>query len=54
MGTKWMMAGGEACVKIYPGAAHGFIAIPKEVLEEAGRAVEDTKMFIGDCMTNKE
>jgi acetyl esterase/lipase len=50
MGTKWMVFGGEAVVKIYPGAAHGFIGFPPSVLEEAGRAVEDTKTYIRGCM----
>jgi len=54
MGTKWMVFGGEAVVKIYPGAAHGFIGFPPSVLEEAGRAVEDTKTYIRDCMAKVE
>jgi acetyl esterase/lipase len=32
MGLKWMMAGGEAIVKVYPGAAHGFISFPADSL----------------------
>lgn len=27
MGVKWLMAGGEAVVKIYEGAPHAFIAL---------------------------
>jgi acetyl esterase/lipase len=50
MGTKWMMAGGEAIVKIYTGAPHGFIAFPHEMLKEAGMALLDTKAYIQERM----
>lgn len=30
MSTKWLMAGGEAVVKIVPGAPHGFIMYPRD------------------------
>ncbi|TVY51570.1 AB hydrolase superfamily protein B1A11.02 [Lachnellula cervina] len=46
MGTRWMMAGGEAMVKIYTGAPHGFILFPPEVLEEARICLLDTKTYI--------
>lgn len=45
MATKWMMAGAEAILKIYPGAPHGFIGFVG-MLDEAGQALEDTKTFI--------
>lgn len=36
MNMKWMIAGGEAVVKIYPGAPHGFTVFPGiKVAEEA-------------------
>jgi acetyl esterase/lipase len=36
MSMKWMIAGGEAVVKIYPGAPHGFTVFPGiKVAEEA-------------------
>ena len=47
MGVKWLMAGGEVIVKIYPGAAHGFIAFDLEVSREA---TEDTKTFMRDVL----
>ena len=50
MGTKWLMGGGEAIVKIYPGAPHGFIAFPASMLKEAGEALEDTATYIKDCL----
>lgn len=45
-GTKWQMAGGEATVKIYPGAPHGFIAFPADQLESAKEGMEDALNFI--------
>lgn len=51
MATKWMASGGEAIIKIYPGACHGFIGFAPEILEEAGKALEDTKTYIRQCMT---
>jgi acetyl esterase/lipase len=45
MATKWLMGGGDAILKIYPGAPHGFIGFVG-VLDEAGQALEDTKTFI--------
>lgn len=45
MSTKWMMAGGEAVVKIIPGAPHGYIMFPRSVkgsgAEEGLNTVED-------------
>lgn len=46
MATKWLMFGGEAVVKIYPGAAHGFIFTPSGLLPQAKEAVDDTLTFI--------
>lgn len=45
MSVKWLMHGGEAIVKIYPGAPHGFIAF-QGALKEAGEAMEDCKVFM--------
>lgn len=45
MNTKWLMAGGEAVVKIIPGAPHGYIMFPRTMkgsgAEEGLTAVED-------------
>jgi len=46
MSTKWMMAGAETVVKIYPGAPHGFIVFPPDVLEAAKQGLADVKMFL--------
>lgn len=40
MSMKWMIAGGEAVVKIYPGAPHGFTVLPgAKVAEEAAEVI---------------
>lgn len=48
MGTRWMMFGADAVVKIYPGCPHAFIGFP---IEEAERAVADTKAYIVEHMS---
>ncbi|KAH8590014.1 esterase/lipase/thioesterase [Bisporella sp. PMI_857] len=48
MGTKWAVSGAESIVKVYPGAAHGFIGFPRDQLPVAGMAVDDTKEYIRD------
>ena len=37
MAVRWQMAGAEAVVKLFPGAAHGFIAFPKAESAVEGR-----------------
>lgn len=39
MGSKWSIAAGEAIVKIYPGAMHGFTAFPGLPVAEEAKAV---------------
>ncbi|KAJ5937551.1 Alpha/beta hydrolase fold-3 [Penicillium verhagenii] len=39
MSTKWNIAGGEAIVKIYPGATHGFTAFPGLPVADEANAV---------------
>lgn len=46
MSAKWMMAGGEAVVKIYPGAPHGFIMFPPNMVKSAKEGLDDVKAFI--------
>jgi len=46
MGAKWMAAGGEAVVRIFTGAPHGFILFPKEQCEAAGEGMDVIKAFI--------
>jgi acetyl esterase/lipase len=50
MGVKWQISGGKALVKIYPGAPHAFIGMEREMMPEAGKAVDDTIEFIGECL----
>jgi len=49
MYMKWRQAGGEAIIKFYPGARHGFIG-SLDMLGEAGNALEDTKTYIRSAM----
>ena len=44
MSMKWMIAGGEAVVKIYPGAPHGFTIFPG--LKVAQEAAAVTMQFV--------
>jgi len=53
MGVRWMMAGGEAIVKMYEGGPHGFLGFSSQVLAEAGQALEDTIMFIRERSKNE-
>ena len=50
MATKWMIFGGETILKLYPGACHGFIGYPAAQLDEVGKALEDSKTYIRQCM----
>jgi hypothetical protein len=45
-----MMAGGETIIKIYTGAPYMFIGFPTDILKEAGDILEDTKIYIQDCI----
>ncbi|KAF2094998.1 acetyl esterase [Rhizodiscina lignyota] len=46
MSLKWMAAGGEAVVKIYPGAPHGFSLFPAKMYEAASQVNEHIKEFM--------
>jgi acetyl esterase/lipase len=50
MATRWMIAGGEAYMKIYTGAPHAFIGFPPTTLKETGMAIDDTTLYIQGCM----
>ena len=53
MSLRWLMAGGEAIVKIYEGAPHGFTAL-RGMSDAADQAAADVKTFIEDCMGIQE
>ena len=46
MAAKWQMAGGDGILKVYSGAAHGFITFDEKALPAAGEAMRDTDAFI--------
>ena len=48
MSVKWLMSGGEAIVRIFQGAPHGFIGFPAGVLKDAGEAMEDWRAISGN------
>lgn len=52
MGTKWSIAGAESIVKIYPGAAHGFTAVPGLPVAEEANAV--SVQFVKDRVTGSK
>lgn len=49
MALRWQMAGGEAVVKLYPGAPHGFLALAPEAVKNAREGLE----AIGEFLRNK-
>ena len=46
MSAKWMMAGGETIVKIFPGAPHGYIMFPPEVNQNAKDGLDAVFAYI--------
>ncbi|KAJ9643080.1 hypothetical protein H2199_004603 [Coniosporium tulheliwenetii] len=50
MASKWLMAGAEATVRIYPGAPHGFIMFPPSASPAAGEGLEATREFMAEVM----
>jgi acetyl esterase/lipase len=46
MSAKWMMAGGEAVVRIVPGGAHGFIMFPENSHPAAREGMETARQYI--------
>ncbi|GAM38809.1 hypothetical protein TCE0_033r09850 [Talaromyces pinophilus] len=54
MSVKWMMAGGEAIIRIYPGSPHGYIMFPEDAHENVTAALRDLQMFMRAKMTREE
>lgn len=50
MSTKWLMAGGEAVIKIIPGAPHGYIMFPRGM---KGSGAEEGLNTVEDFMLSK-
>ncbi|KAM6524538.1 hypothetical protein FALCPG4_010147 [Fusarium falciforme] len=46
MCTRWLMAGHEAILKLYPGSPHGFTMFRPELHENTAKAFRDVKKFI--------
>jgi acetyl esterase/lipase len=52
MSVKWMMAGGEAIVRIYPGSPHGYIMFAEDVHENVTVAMMDLHIFVAEKLGN--
>lgn len=50
MSVRWMMAGGEAIIRIYPGSPHGYIMFPEEAHENVTIALSDVQNFVNAKM----
>ncbi|KAK6441622.1 hypothetical protein LTR95_002133 [Oleoguttula sp. CCFEE 5521] len=46
--TRWVMAGGEGVLKLYPGAPHGFNFFPLEGTEQTQIVLDDIATFVKD------
>ena len=46
MALRWQMAGGEAVVKLYSGAPHGFLVFPPEEVKSAREGLEAIGEFL--------
>lgn len=52
MSVKWMMAGGEAIIRVYPGSPHGFIHFSEDVHENVAVALRDLQSFVNARMAS--
>lgn len=46
MSVKWMTAGGEAIIRIYPGSPHGYIMFTEDAHGNVATALQDMQKFI--------
>lgn len=46
MSVKWQVHGGEAVVRIFPGAPHGYTQFPQDKCPEAKQAVDTSCSFL--------
>ncbi|PVH75075.1 alpha/beta-hydrolase [Cadophora sp. DSE1049] len=53
MSVKWMMAGGEAIIRIYPGSPHGYIMFSEDAHENASTALGDVQSFVSTKMAHE-
>jgi acetyl esterase/lipase len=46
MSSKWMMAGAETVVRVYPGASHAYLPFPEDHYPASKQVFQDVKQFI--------
>ena len=46
MASRWLVHGGEAVVKLVPGAPHGYILFPQDEVAEAKEGLEVVSAFV--------
>ena len=46
MATRWQLAGGEALLRLFPGAPHGFILTPPEMSKSTKEGLELIDQFL--------
>lgn len=51
MSIRWMVAGGHATLRLYPGSPHGFIVFDPREHPNAAMALKDVSSFIEDTST---
>jgi acetyl esterase/lipase len=54
MCIRWMIAGSEAILKIYPGSPHGYIVFPIEAHKNVATALGDVKIFVDSQMSQSQ
>jgi acetyl esterase/lipase len=53
MSSKWMMAGAETVVKVYPGASHAYLPFPEDHYPAAKQVFLDIKQFVEEKLLLK-
>ena len=52
MSVKWMMAGGEAVIRVYPGSPHGYIMFSEDVHDNVTVALRELQSFVNARMAS--
>lgn len=52
MATRWQLAGGEAIMRLFAGASHGFIIAPPDISESAKEGLELIDQFFKEKLSD--